>query len=123
MPRSRPVGSKHGGSAQIAVLDFRAVAARVSMNKETDAHRQRSWNRNFPRMQQRNDVPAVVLGGARRKRGIQIVGDGKESADDVVGLKTIRLDQCTQQLVGRREDLGGIVAGDGRGAANSLQSH
>jgi hypothetical protein len=120
---SRPVGTKHDGSAQIAVLDFRASAAGVGVNEETDTHRERSRNRDFPRMQQGHDVPAVVLGGTRRKGGIEVVGHREEPTDDVVRLQSVRFDQCAQQLIGSRQDLGGIVACNSGGAANSVQSH
>ena len=74
-------------------------------------------------MQQGHDVPAVVLGGTRRKGGIEVVGHGEQPTDDVVRLQTVRFDQCAQQLIGGRQDLGGIVACNRGGAANSVQSY
>ena len=74
-------------------------------------------------MQQGYDVPAVVLGGSRRKRGVQIVGHREEPADDVVRFETVRFDQCAQQLVGCCQDLGRIVARNSGSPADPVQSH
>jgi hypothetical protein len=72
-------------------------------------------------MEQRHDVPAVVLRGAGGKRGVEIAGDGEQGAHDVVGLELVGLDQGAQQLVGGGEDLGRVVALDRGGAANTVQ--
>ena len=127
-PNMAARGLRQGKTFTLGILVSNTVASFLpeilqGVNQEADAHRQRSWHRNLRRMQQRDDVPAVVLGGPRRERRIQIVGDGEQSADDVVGLKVIGFDQCTQQLIGSRQDLGRIVAIDGGGAADSLQPH
>jgi hypothetical protein len=73
-------------------------------------------------MQQRHDVPAEVLGGARREGGIEVAGHGKERTDDVVGLQAVRLDNGTQQLIGGGENRRGLVRLDRRRAADAVQA-
>ena len=74
-------------------------------------------------MQQRDDVPAIILCGSRRERGIKIVRHGEKPADDIVRLEAVRLDEGAEQFVRGLKDLGGIVPADRGGAANSLQPH
>ena len=72
-------------------------------------------------VQQCHDVPPEILRGPGGKGGVEVSGDGEERAHDVVGLELVGLDQRAQQLVGRGENLGGVVALDGGGAADAVQ--
>ena len=92
------------------------------MYQETDAHWKRSWNRNFGGMQQGYDVPSILLCSPGRECGIQIAGHGEHAAYDVVGLEVIRLDESSEQLIGRCQDFLGAVLRDGRCAANPVES-
>ncbi len=92
------------------------------MHQQPDTAGQGSGNRNLRRVQQRHDVPAEILCGPGRKRCVDVPGDGEERGYDVVRMKLIGLDDRAQQFVGCVEDLGGIVALHGRGAANPVNA-
>ena len=121
MPRSRPVGPEHGGSSKIAVLDFRPATRGVGMNEKPNTHPERARNGNLGGMQQRHDVPAEFLGGSSGKRGIEIVGDGKQTAYDVVGIKPVGFDQGAEQLVGGGENFCRIVPGNCRSSTDPME--
>lgn len=91
------------------------------MDQEADAHGKGARDRNLPGVQQGDNVPAEILGGARRKCGIQIVGHREESADDVIRLEPVCLDQGAQQLIGGCENLVRVVARHGGGATDPVK--
>ena len=120
-----PVVARSGAALRIAEVDMPDLRARTSgvrMDQQADAPRQRARHRDLGRMQQRHDIPAIVLRRPGGEGGIEVAGHRENPAHDVVGLEAVALDQVPQQLVRRLEDLGGVVGGNRRGAANSLQS-
>ena len=90
------------------------------MDQEADAAGEGAGHRDFGGVQQRDDVPAVA-GRAGGKGGVEVAGHGEKGAHDVVGVEPVGLDQRAQQLVGRLEDLLGVVGFDGGGAADAVQ--
>ncbi len=92
------------------------------MYEEADALRQRAGHRNLAGVEERDDVPPVLLGGTGREGGVEILRDGEQAADDIIRLKAVRFDERAQQLVRCRENLGRIVPGDRRRAADTLES-
>ena len=82
------------------------------MDQEPDTLGERAGHGYFGGMEQRDDVPAEFFGGPGGKRGIKIVGEGKQRAHDVIGLEPVGLDQGAQQLVRGGEDLRWIVSRD-----------
>lgn len=91
------------------------------MHEQPDAHGERAGNRNLGGVEQGDDVPTEVLGGTGRKGGVEIASDGEEPAHDVVGLEFVRFDEGPEELVGRRENLGGVVPGDRRRSADAMK--
>jgi len=104
------------------MADLGARTSGVRMDQQPDAPRQRARHRDLGRMQQGHDIPAIVLRRPSGEGGIEVAGHREDPAHDIVGLEAVVLDQVPQQLVGRLEDLGGIIRGHRGGAADSLQS-
>lgn len=104
------------------MFDFRAATGGIGVNEEANALRQRAGHGNLAGVEERHDVPPVVLGGTGREGGIEIRCDGEQAADDIVRLKAVCFDERAQQLVRCRENLGRIIPGDGRRAADTLES-
>ena len=73
-------------------------------------------------MQQCYDIPAELLGRSSRKGSIEISGNGKQRADDVVGLEPVGFDERPEQLISRGEDLSGVIAGDCGGSPDTVQA-
>ena len=105
------------------MLDFRAAARGVRVNQEPDAHGERPRYRNLAGMQERHDVPAEIFGRASGEGGVEVVGDGEQRADDIIGLKLVGLDQRPQQLVRGGQNLGCVVPGHGGGTPDAMQPH
>jgi len=103
------------------VLDLGPGAGSIGVHQQPNTTGQGTRHRNLGGVQQRHDIPSELLCRPGRKRGIEIPGDRKERADDIVGLQLVGLYQGSQQLVGGGEDLVGIVSGDGGGSPNALQ--
>jgi hypothetical protein len=89
------------------------------MHQKADAAGQGAGHRDFRGVEQRDDIPAVVFGRARRERGIEVAGHGEDPADDVVRLQVVGFDHPAEQFVGGVEDGRSLVLGDGRGAADA----
>ena len=104
------------------MADFRARTSGVRMDEQADAPGQRARHRDFGRVQQGHDVPAIILRRTRGKGGIQVTGYREDPAHDIVRLEAVALDQVPEQLIGRLEDLRGIIRGHRGGPADSLQS-
>ena len=67
-------------------------------------------------------APPHPAGGAGGKGRDEIGRDGEDRADDVGRIDPVGLHQGVQQFLGGREDLIGLVAVHGGGAAESLQA-
>ena len=103
------------------MLDFRPAASGIGVNQKSNAAWQRSGNRNLGGMQEGDDIPAELLGGSGGKGGVEVPGDRKQRADDIVGLESVCVDQGAQQLVCGRQDLTGLVPADGGGSPNAVK--
>lgn len=91
------------------------------MDQEPDTLGERSGHRYLGGMQERYNVPAEFFGGPGGKRGIKIVGNGKQRAHDIIGLEPVGFDERAQQFVRGSEDLRRIVARDRRRSADPVE--
>lgn len=103
------------------MLDFCPASRGIRMNQQPDTHGQRARHRDLPGMQECYNAPAKFFGGAGREGGIQIIGDGEQSAHNVIGLEPVSFDERAQQLIGGGENFCRIVARDCRGSADPLE--
>ena len=103
------------------MLDLRPGPGSIGVHQKPNTTGQGTRHRNLGRVQQRHDIPSELLGRPGGECGIEVPGDRKERADDIVGLQLVGLYQGSQQLVGGGEDLVRIVSGDRGGSPNALQ--
>lgn len=73
-------------------------------------------------MEQRDDVPAELLGRSRRERGVEVSSYREKRADDVIRLEAVGFDDCPQQLIGRGENLIRIVPGHCGGPPDPMEA-
>jgi len=104
------------------VLDFRPAPPRIGMDQEPDASGEGPGDGNLSGVKQSHNVPTEFFGRPGRECGVEISSDGEQGAHDVVGLEIVGIDQGTQQLVGGRQDLAGLIPVDGGGSADSMEA-
>jgi hypothetical protein len=59
--------------------------AGVVVDQHADDATRGSGHRHLPRAQQRHAVEPELARGDRRELGVEVVGEGEDAADDVVG--------------------------------------
>ena len=78
---------------------------------------------DLARAQQRHAVEAQAAGGNGREVGVEVVGQGEDAADDVVGADLVAGHDLAHELLGGVEDGGRLVDVDGGGAAQGEEAH
>src|SRR6266550_1240697 len=87
LPRSLrrlEVGSQRAGPAEVDVRRAMRLAG-VVVDEHADDVPQRAWDGHLAGTQQRHAVEAEAAGGDGREVGVEVVGEGEDAADDVVG--------------------------------------
>ncbi len=84
---------------------------------------QRAGDGHLAGAQQRHAVEAQAAGGDGGEVGVEVVGEGEDAADDVVGTDLVAGHDLAHELLGSVEDGGRLVDVDGGGAAQGEEAH
>src|SRR3954470_7749186 len=116
------VGPQHAGPSEVDVR--RAVGlVGVVVDEHADDAPERAGDRHLAGAQQRHAVEAQAAGGDGREVGVEVVGEGEDAADDVVGPDLVAGHDLAHELLRSVEDGGRLVDVDGGGTAQGEEAH
>src|SRR6266536_4528538 len=116
------VGAQRPRLAEVDVLGAMLLVG-VVVDEHADDAPQGSGDRHLARAQQRHATEAQAAGGHGRELRVEVVGEGEDAADDVVGPDRVAGHDLAHELLGGGEDGVRLVGVHGGGAAQGEEAH